>query len=333
MPRGKRIKIEGAIAHYHIISRTVGQQFLLGDVEKDRLVQIIRYFARMFFVKINAYCIMSNHFHLVVQTLPGHLFSDEEVCRRMRQYMQDKQEREGTKKKLPETFTPKEIRKAREKLENISEFCRAFKQTFSRWYNKENDRSGHFWSERFKSLVLGTREGIQRCCAYAELNPLRAGIVARPEDYRWCSLHNRQFAPKHERFCSFDGLFSGDLACYGDAFLLKEYRSIVYYLGNIKRTTLRDLEEGRGVDDARSPISDELYDASVSRDFELSAGELLLGRMRYFTDGIAIGSKEFLTRIYKQFGGTAILKKDRNLYPTGIAPNLFSIRRLRPKPN
>ena len=322
MPRGKRIKVEGAIAHYHIISRTVGQQFLLGDVEKDKLVQIIRYFARIFFVKINAYCIMSNHFHLVVQTLPGHLFSDEEVVRRMRLHMQDK-----------ETFTPEEIRKARKKLEDISEFCRAFKQTFSRWYNKENGLSGHFWSERFKSLVIGTLEGKQRCCAYIELNPVRAGIVDRPEDYRWCSLHNRQFAPKRERFCSFDGLFSDDLSCYSDAFLLKEYRSIVYYLGNIKRTTLKDLEEGRDVDDARSPISDELYDATVSRDFQLSAGELLLGRMRYFSDGVAIGSKEFLTQIYKRFGGTAILKKDRNLYPTGISPNLFSIRRLRPKPN
>jgi REP element-mobilizing transposase RayT len=333
MSRSNRVKIKGEIAHYHIISRTVGQEFLLGDIEKEELVKIIRYYSSMYFININAYCIMSNHFHLVIQSLPEHLFSDEEVVRRIKIFIQKERKEKGEKPVSPEEITAEGIQKARKKLEDISEFCRSVKQTFSRWYNKTHNRTGYFWGDRFKSIHLGNLESIQRCCAYNELNPVRAGIVEKPEDYRWCSLHNRQFAPLRHRFCSFDGMFATDEANYSNAKLLTEYRCLVYYLGNIKRTTLKDLEEGRSVDDARSPISDELYDEAVRRRFKLAPGEHLLKRMRYFTDGVAIGSKDFIIQTYKNFAGTAILKKDRNIYPTGIAPNLYSIKRLRPKAN
>ncbi len=83
MPGANRLKVKGEIAHYHIMSRTVGQQFLLGDTEKEILVQIIRYFSRMYFIKMNAYCIMSNHFHLVIRSLPNRMYSDKEVISRI----------------------------------------------------------------------------------------------------------------------------------------------------------------------------------------------------------------------------------------------------------
>ena len=52
MPRIKRLKIEGEEAFYHIISRTVGGEFYLGDVEKEELLEIIRYYSKIFFVKV-----------------------------------------------------------------------------------------------------------------------------------------------------------------------------------------------------------------------------------------------------------------------------------------
>lgn len=305
------MKIKGQIAHYHIISRTVGQQFLLGDNEKEALVQIIRYYSQMYFVKVNAYCVMSNHFHLVIQSLPERLFSDDEVVKRIKAFMQ---------KNNKEVITPHTIHSARERLEDISEFCRSFKQTFSSWYNRTHNRTGYLWGSRFKSLYLGNQESIQRCCAYIELNPVRAGIVQKPETYRWCSLHNRQFARHSHRFCSFDGVFANAPVDLPENVLLREYRALVYYCGNIKRT-----------DNARAPISDHQYSEAARLHVSPPRGELMLGRIRYFTDGMAIGSKQFLKQVYKQFAGTAILKKNRNLYPTGISPNLFSIKRLRPK--
>jgi REP element-mobilizing transposase RayT len=327
VPRSGRVKVKGEIAHYHIISRTVGQQFLLGKAEKEKLVQILRYFSRIFFVEVNAYCIMSNHFHLVIRVLPAWMFGDDEVVRRI------ELSRQKDKKKMDEEITPQMIQEAREKLEDISEFCKAFKQEFSCWYNKKHNRTGYFWGSRFKSLYLGNEIIIQCVCAYIELNPVRARMVQKPEDYRWSSLHNRQFASPSHRFCSFNGVFPDVPDNWPDTALLKDYRALVYHFGNIKRTTVQDLEEGKSVDDARSPISDELYEATASRRFTPPAGELMLGRIRYFTDGVAIGSKEFIIQVYNQFAGTAILKKDRKIYPTGIGKDLYSINRLRPKPS
>jgi len=323
VPRNRRMKVKGEIAHYHIISRTVGQQFLLGNTEKEALVEFIRYYSHMYFVKMNAYCIMSNHFHLVIRSLPEHLFSDDEVVKRIKVFMRKDKKKKGE-------ITPQDIREAREKLEDISEFCKSFKQTFSSWYNETRNRTGYFWGSRFKSLYLGNEDIIQRCCAYIELNPVRAGIVQKPEDYRWSSLHNRQSARRSHRFCSFDGVFSDPSNQMSDAALLKEYSSLVYYFGNIKRTTLQDLEEGRSDDEARSAISDQLYSEAARRHFKPHAGDLMLSRIRYFTDGVVIGTQDFIIQVYARFAGTAILKKDRNLYPTGIGQS-FSIKRLQPK--
>ena len=65
MARIGRLKVIGDDAFYHIISRTVGQDFLLHDQEKQRLFDIIKRYSVLFFVKVIGYAIMSNHFHLL----------------------------------------------------------------------------------------------------------------------------------------------------------------------------------------------------------------------------------------------------------------------------
>jgi hypothetical protein len=46
----------------------------------------------------------------------------------------------------------------------------------------------YFWSDRFKSVIVENGETLINCLAYIDLNPVRAGIVEKPEDYRWSSL-------------------------------------------------------------------------------------------------------------------------------------------------
>jgi len=48
-------------------------------------------------------------------------------------------------------------------------------------------RTGSLLEGRFKSSPISTNEYLLACCRYVELNPLRAGIVADPADYRWSS--------------------------------------------------------------------------------------------------------------------------------------------------
>ena len=58
----------------------------------------------------------------------------------------------------------------------------------SDFYNKRHHRRGTLWGERFKSVMVENSETLINCLAYIDLNPVRAAIVERPQDYRWCSL-------------------------------------------------------------------------------------------------------------------------------------------------
>ena len=68
MARTRRFKAEGDVAYYHVVSRTVGGEFLLGDIEKEKLLSVIKQFSMMYFVSVIGYCIMDNHFHLLMKT-------------------------------------------------------------------------------------------------------------------------------------------------------------------------------------------------------------------------------------------------------------------------
>ena len=64
------------------------------------------------------------------------------------------------------------------------------------------------------------------------------------------------------------------------------------------------------------------------REFLLSKREIFSKRIRYFSDGLVIGSKIFIKEVYNKFGGIIIKKKERRAHKTGIGENMFSIRRL-----
>ncbi|WP_457570508.1 transposase [Desulfovulcanus sp.] len=160
-----------------MLSRSALPGFPLGDVEKDFMLNLFKKLSKIYFVKIVGFCIMGNHFHLVVKTFPGEYFSDEEVMERFTIcYGEDNR------------ILPGQVGYYRDKWSSLSEFVKEFKQTFSWFYNKRHSRKGFFWSERFKSVLVEEGPTLINCLAYIDLNPIRAGIVKRPEDYRWSSL-------------------------------------------------------------------------------------------------------------------------------------------------
>ena len=110
--------------------------------------------------------------------------------------------------------------------------------------------------------------------------------------------------------------------------LIKCYRYFVYKCGNIKRLSMADIEEGKDPAKVKSAIDDATYRYELMRDFKLPSGEIMLGRIRYFSDGMVIGSKQFLKEAYGKFGGEIIGKKDRKVYRTGINSNILSLRKL-----
>jgi len=58
---------------------------------------------------------------------------------------------------------------------------------YVRYFNQRHQRSGGLWEGRFRSTVVESERYFLACMAYLDLNPVRAGIVTRPSDYRWSS--------------------------------------------------------------------------------------------------------------------------------------------------
>jgi hypothetical protein len=68
---------------------------------------------------------------------------------------------------------------------SISLFVKELKEPFSRWFNKQHDRRGTLWMDRFQCLCVDGEAALATMAAYIDLNPVRAGLVEDPLLYEW----------------------------------------------------------------------------------------------------------------------------------------------------
>jgi len=78
----------------------------------------------------------------------------------------------------------------------------------TRYVNRLERRTGSLWEGRFKSSPISTDEYLLACCRYVELNPVRAGIVADPADYRWSS-YGVKIGNRKEELLDYDSCYLG----------------------------------------------------------------------------------------------------------------------------
>jgi REP element-mobilizing transposase RayT len=190
-----RVKAEGA-GYYHCISRVVDRGMRFGPREKEKFYEMMRKVESFSGVKILTYCVMSNHFHILVHVPEREEISDKELLRRLRLLyprivvkniaLALEQAREEARKSGNEQLVNRMREKYLRRMYDVSEFMKTLKQRFSVWYNKRSERVGTLWEERFKSiLVEGSENALITMAAYIDLNPVRAGIVRDPKDYRY----------------------------------------------------------------------------------------------------------------------------------------------------
>ncbi|MDD4909485.1 MAG: transposase [Candidatus Omnitrophica bacterium] len=73
---------------------------------------------------------------------------------------------------------------------NLSRFMKRVNLRYVYYYRRKYAYCGHLWQDRFKAKTIDNEEYLIQCGKYIELNPVRAGIVKRPEEYRFSSyLH------------------------------------------------------------------------------------------------------------------------------------------------
>jgi len=166
------------------------------------------------------------------------------------------------------------------KLSSLSEFMGEIKVEFARFYNRRHSRCGYFWGDRFISVIVETGETLINCLAYIDLNPLRAGLVERPEQYRWNSLGYHVQTNNRGNFLSTDfGLKEFNFKSKKER--IRRYFRYVYEAGSVNQPEKGNVKV----------IEDKVLEKERRREFELSRSDRYRYRTGYFTDSGIIGSK------------------------------------------
>jgi len=207
LPRSKYVQ-EGQEGIFHCFSRCVRRAFLYGydpvanrdySHRKAWIVDRIKFLAGIFAIDVCAFAVLANHVHSVLRTRPDIAASwpDYEVAVRWLQLCPRKPQ---SKKKPPPSIEdqihalaacPQRIAIIRKRLCSISWFMGRLNEFIARAANAEDKVKGRFWESRFKCQVLLDDIALIACMAYVDLNPIRAGLAATPEESDFTSIQLR----------------------------------------------------------------------------------------------------------------------------------------------
>jgi REP element-mobilizing transposase RayT len=336
--RQARLKasIEMPVGYYHCISRVVDRAFVLGEEEKEVFTRMMREYERFYGVRVVSHCVMSNHFHILVEVpqRPGKLPSDDELLGLMRGIYSKVMV--GTLRQqlqmLREEGATEEAERLREsffvRMWDVSFFMKSLKQRFTQWFNRKHGRKGTLWEERFRSvLVEGSGESLATMAAYIDLNPVRAGMVSDPKDYRWSGYAEA---------------IAGKTAAREGVAIVVEYLKGKQIRGeamlSVYRTWLYGQGEESGEKAGGSPIKQGFNRKQIAEIVEakgrLSRWEMLHCRVRYFADGAVIGSRGFVNAVFAANRGRyGVKRKDGARRMRGIeSGTLYALRNLRINP-
>jgi REP element-mobilizing transposase RayT len=117
------------------------QEIFLDDEDREHFLSSLVTVKRASGCRVLAYCLMTNHVHLLVRTVD----------------------------------------------EPISLVVKRLAVRYAGWFNRKYDRVGHLFQDRFRSRPVEDDAYLTTVLSYVWNNPVEAGIVGRPEQYRWSS--------------------------------------------------------------------------------------------------------------------------------------------------
>ena len=316
--RRKRVKVKEG-GYYHLVSRCALKQFLLADDEKQVFAGMIRRLARFSGIDVLTYCVMSNHFHILVRVPKPSPLSESELLARVAilyGHAQAKATRarwDLARKSGQSSQVEQEQAQLLKRMGDISPFMQGLKQRFTIWYRAHHpDHEGTLWQGRFSSTLVEGGGSLAAVAAYIDLNPVRAGLVTDPKDYRFSG---------YGAACSGDtDARKGLSGVYGDTSaprnqLMSAYRGLLYAKG------AADLDP--------ATVREVLYSQEKP-----SLPLLLRTKIRAFSKGLAIGSKSFTASIFPKH--RYAFSENRRHAPSGtrLCPDwngiqLCSVRHLR----
>ncbi len=316
---------------YHVLSRVVDRKLVFERAEKEHFRRLMRKQERFTGCRVLAYCVMGNHFHMLLEVPPrpetglsaddldrahfmdrlSGLYDENEVAEIMRRLDAALSTTDGSDQSrirvTDELAGPYLLR-----MHDLSEFMKGLLQRFTRWFNRQHQRSGTLWEERFRSVIVENGVPARTVAAYIDLNPVRAGIVADPADYRWCGYG--------------EAVGAGGRSVNGRAARAGLVRALLCSAGvpadadrwhevaGRYRLLLKQALDRKGAGACRPAVraGDEVgapsgpavaaFDSPADEGFvvEMSFAEILMKRVRYFSAGAVIGSRECVDACFTQ---------------------------------
>ena len=148
--RRARVKFNGS--YHHVMNRGLeGKRIFSGDKAKYDFLYLLNEKSKKMKIRLLAYCLMDNHYHLIVQNNSG----------------------------------------------KLSEFMKQLNGHYGIIYRKREVESGYVFQGRYKSTLIQEGPYLRMAIIYILLNPVRAGIVESPYEYKWSSI-SEYFTNKKE---------------------------------------------------------------------------------------------------------------------------------------
>lgn len=139
------LRLEYEHAFYHVISRGHRRENVFrNDGDRKKFLNKLSLVAERLQLKIHAYVLMSNHYHLLIET--------------------------------PQA--------------NIVKAMHDINAGYANWYRTKYGLIGSIFQGRYKAIIVEKDEYLLVLSAYIHLNPVKAGMVKKPEDYIWSSYRN-----------------------------------------------------------------------------------------------------------------------------------------------
>ncbi len=285
-------RLKGKPALYHCVSRVVDRRYVFGREEKEQFVRYMRLYERFCQVRVLAYTVMSNHFHILLEVPSppagqGRDWTDEKLLRHLHCLYSEQRIRE-IRWQLAEYRRQGNIAAAEALRESflvrmwdLSQFMKTVKQRFARWFNTRHGRKGTLWEERFKSTLVESGRAARAVAGYIDLNPVRAGLVTVPERYRWSSFGEAVRGVPRAREGLQRVLFERERGHAGpeaEAAILRDWRRAAHLYREILAADLAR----KGPDSAASG--------------QPAGGRAV--RVRHYVDGLAIGTRRFLDGLF-----------------------------------
>jgi REP element-mobilizing transposase RayT len=335
---GGRRRVRGMAGQanaYHVMSRMTDGLAMWDDVEKEALARLLWKMAAFCGLEVLTYCVMGNHFHALVRVPDkeqwlerfaggageerffehlGSLYSKGYVTALRAEVARLRADGKVEEAELV-------LAAYRRRFCEVSVWTKEVKERFSKWLNKRRERRGTLWMERFKSVLVQDGVALRTMANYIDLNPVRAGLVADPAEYRWSGYGEACGGSARARagLCGVLGVAAEE---WDKAKVGENYRVWLYEQG----------VETRGEDGAmeRRGVSMQAAEGVRKARGRLPVWQALRLRWRHMSQGMALGSREWVEEVFAAHRENFGKKRENGARAVrGLDSGLFTLRDLR----